>query len=482
MKSDPASPRQSFIGGRWTSSVGAEVIDVINPATEQAIGSVALATPGEADAAVRAARDAFEGWSTTPSERRMELLTGIVEEMLRRRDDLTRLLVSEVGMPISAARASQVDAAIAAFADAVAFLPQALEEEVLGNTLIVAEPVGVVVGITPWNFPLYQLALKVAPALAAGCTVVLKPSEVTPLNALALAEIFEAVGAPKGIFNVVVGRGDVVGTALVRHPLVDMVSLTGSTHAGKAVAAAASETLKKVTLELGGKSPLIVLDDADIEAAVRYGVKRCFVNSGQTCAALTRLLIPIDKMELAESIAAEAVTEFTVGDPMDEASTLGPLVSAVQRDRVRAYINRGIEEGAKLVIGGAEAPDANARGWYVRPTVFSEVAEHMDIAREEIFGPVLVIMGYSDEADAIRIANSTSFGLAAGVYGNDLERIRRVSRHIRSGCVFLGNATPNPQAPFGGVKQSGYGRERGLHGIKEYLSPKALIGAVAPSE
>lgn len=469
--------QQSYIDGTWSAGTGSEHIEVFNPATEELLAKVPLATVVEAEAAVEAAHRALAAWSATPPTVRAELLRRIAAEMRRRQDALTDLIVAEVGMPRSAAYHHQVGTAIEAFEDAAEFLPLALVEEEIGNAITIAEPVGVVVGITPWNFPLFQIALKAAPALAAGCTFVLKPSEVTPLNALLLAEILDAAGTPPGVFNVVVGRGHDVGAALVEHPHVDMVSLTGSTQAGRSVARAAAATLKKVALELGGKGPLVVLDDADLDAAVRYGVSKCFNNSGQTCAALTRLLVPFEHLDEAERIAANAVTGLKLGDPLDETTRLGPLVSRIQRERVLGFIRSGLEQGARLVAGGPETPKGLDRGWFVQPTIFSDVTEEMDIAREEIFGPVLSIIGYSNEADAIRVANNTAYGLAAGVHGTDPERIRKAAQQIRAGCVFLGSADPNMKAPFGGVKQSGYGRERGLHGILDYLVTKSLLGA-----
>jgi acyl-CoA reductase-like NAD-dependent aldehyde dehydrogenase len=347
-------------------------------------------------------------------------------------------------------------------------------EQQIGNSLVVREPVGVVGAITPWNYPLHQIAAKVAPALTAGCTVVLKPSEVTPLNAFILAEIVAELGLPPGVFNLVTGTGPVVGEAIAGHPGVDMVSFTGSTRAGRRVGEVAAATVKKVALELGGKSPNVILDDADLERAVVDGIRKCYLNSGQTCSALTRMLVPRASLPMAEAIAAAAVAQTVVGDPMDPASQLGPLVSHVQRERVRAFIRTGIDEGAKLVCGGAEPPAGLDRGYYVQPTVFSEVTPDMTIAREEIFGPVLAIMPYDDEDDAIRIANDSEYGLAGGVWSADEERAKRVARRIRTGQVEINGAAFNPLAPFGGVKQSGHGRELGPYGIEEFLTLKAL--------
>jgi acyl-CoA reductase-like NAD-dependent aldehyde dehydrogenase len=357
-------------------------------------------------------------------------------------------------------------------------MPEAAEqttwEEQVGNSLIVREPVGVVGCITPWNYPLHQIAAKVAPALTAGCTVVVKPSEITPLNAFVLAEIVEEVGLPPGVFNLVPGVGPVVGEAIAAHPGVDMVSFTGSTRAGKRVAEVASQTVKRVALELGGKSPNVILDDADLLQAVPDGLGKCFLNSGQTCSALTRMLVPRARLEEVEQIAAATLPHLSVGDPLEPGHTMGPLVSEAQRERVREYIRKGREEGAKLVAGGEEPPEGAERGFFVQPTIFSEVTPEMTIAQEEIFGPVLVLMPYEDEEDAVRLANDTIYGLAGGVWSGDEERARRVARRLRTGQVEVNGAAFNPLAPFGGYKQSGHGREFGKFGLDEFLETKAI--------
>jgi acyl-CoA reductase-like NAD-dependent aldehyde dehydrogenase len=347
-------------------------------------------------------------------------------------------------------------------------------EEQVGNSLVVREPVGVVGAITPWNYPLHQIAAKVAPALAAGCTVVLKPSEVAPLNAFILAEIVDEVGLPAGVFNLVTGVGPVVGEAIAAHPDVDMVSFTGSTRAGKRVSELAAQTVKRVALELGGKSPNVILDDADIAKAVKAGIGACFLNSGQTCSALTRMLVPRSKLAEAEEAAVKAASSYTPGDPTQEGTRLGPLVSAVQRDRVRTYIQKGIDEGAKLLTGGVEPPEGLDKGFFVRPTVFSEVRPGMTIEQEEIFGPVLSIIPYDTEDEAVEIANDTIYGLAGGVWSGDPERAKRVARRIRTGQVEINGGSFNPLAPFGGYKQSGNGRELGKFGLEEYLEVKSL--------
>jgi acyl-CoA reductase-like NAD-dependent aldehyde dehydrogenase len=347
-------------------------------------------------------------------------------------------------------------------------------EERVGNSLVVREPVGVVGCITPWNYPLHQICAKVAPALAAGCTVVVKPSEVTPLNAFILAEIVESVGLPAGVFNLVPGTGPEVGEAMAAHPGIDMISFTGSTRAGKRVSEVASGTVKRVALELGGKSPNVILDDADLVRAVPDGIGKCFLNSGQTCSALTRMLVPRERLPEVEAIAAATLEHFPVGDPLEPGSALGPLVSEAQRERVRGYIRRGVEEGARLVAGGEEPPEGASAGYFVQPTVFSDVTPEMTIAQEEIFGPVLAIMPYEDEDDAVRIANDTVYGLAGGVWSGDPERAQRVARRLRTGQVEVNGAAFNPLAPFGGYKQSGHGRELGTFGLEEFLETKSI--------
>jgi len=360
------------------------------------------------------------------------------------------------------------------FTSAVELATEFPFEEQVGNSLIVREPVGVVGAITPWNYPLHQIAAKVAPALAAGCTVVLKPSEVAPLNAFILAEIFDEVGLPPGVFNLVTGVGTVVGEAIASHPLVDMVSFTGSTRAGKRVMALAAEGVKRVALELGGKSPNVILEDADLEAAIPAGVAACYINSGQTCSALTRMLVPRSRLAEVEELAVQTAETYTPGDPFDAATRLGPLVSATQLERVRGYIKKGVDEGARLLTGGAEAPEGLEQGYFVRPTVFSDVTRDMTIAQEEIFGPVLSIIPYDTEEEAVAIANDTVYGLAGGVWAGDKEHAAAVARRLRSGQVEVNGGGFNPLAPFGGYKQSGIGRELGKYGLEEYLEVKAL--------
>src|SRR5581483_1636238 len=384
------------------------------------------------------------------------------------------LIAHEVGMPVKLARMIQAGLPRTDFASMPQVMEQTLWEEEVGNSLLVREPIGVVGAITPWNYPLHQLAAKVAPALAAGCTVVVKPSEVAPLTAFVLAEIIDDAGLPAGAFNLVTGYGPVAGEALAAHPGVDMISFTGSTRAGRRVSELAAATVKKVALELGGKSPNVILEDADLEQAVPDGVSKCFLNSGQTCSALTRMLVPRGRLAEAERIAAAAAQRFTPGDPLTPETRLGPVVSETQLERVRGYIRKGLEEGAKLVTGGADLPEGIDHGYFVQPTVFSEVNPEMTIAREEIFGPVLVLMPYEDEEDAVRIANSSDYGLAGGVWSGDEERAKGVARRLRTGQVEVNGGAFNPLAPFGGYKQSGHGRELGRFGLEEFLTVKAL--------
>ncbi len=461
-----------YINGAWTASTGTGAIDVINPSTEEVIGRIPEGTAEDVDKAVAAARGAFETWSQTTIEERVKYLQAITAELQKRQEDLATTIASEVGMPIMLSRLIQAGAPTMTFSTAPMVLQQTQFEETIGNSLVVKEPVGVVGCITPWNYPLHQIAAKVAPAIAAGCTVVVKPSEVAPLNAFILAECIEAAGLPKGVFNLVTGYGPVVGEAIASHPDVDMVSFTGSTRAGKRVSELAAATVKRVALELGGKSANVILEDADLERAVTDGVAKCYMNSGQTCSALTRMLVPRDKLAQAEEFAATAAATFKTGDPFAADSRLGPLVSETQLERVRSYIKKGQEEGAKLITGGT-ATDKK-QGYFVEPTVFSNVTTDMTIAQEEIFGPVLSIMPYDDEEDAIRIANDTVYGLAGGVWSGDPERAKRVARRLRTGQVEVNGGNFNLMAPFGGYKQSGRGREYGKYGIEEFLEIKSM--------
>jgi aldehyde dehydrogenase (NAD+) len=463
-----------YINGNWVDSTGTGTLEVIDSTTEEVMATIPEGTAEDVDQAVQAAAAAFPAWAATSREERAKLLVRIGEALAARTDEIAAIISHEVGMPMTLSGAIQVGLPAGAFADAAHAAEAFPWEEEIGNSLVVHEPVGVVGAITPWNFPLYQVVLKVAPALAAGCTVVLKPSEVAPLNAFILAEVIHEVGLPAGVFNMVTGVGPVVGEAIAAHPKVDMVSFTGSTRAGKRVMELAAESVKRVSLELGGKSANILLDDADFAAAVPAGVFACYMNSGQTCSALTRMLVPRDKLAEVEELAKTAAEGFAPGDPFEAGKLLGPLVSSIQRDRVRGYINKGIEEGAKLVIGGAEAPDGLEKGFFVQPTVFSEVTRTMTIAKEEIFGPVLSIIPYDSEDEAIEIANDTPYGLAGGVWSGDPARAEKVARLMRTGQVDINGGAFNPSAPFGGYKQSGIGRERGKYGLEEFIETKSM--------
>jgi len=463
-----------YIGGQWVAPSGKEAIDVHNAGSGEVMGWVPAGGDKDAEAAVKAARGALEGWSQTPVEKRAEFLDKISAGLKARAEEVARTIAHEVGMPLKLANRIQVGLPIANYANYAKLVRGFKFEERVGNSVVVREPVGVVVAITPWNYPLHQIALKVAPALAAGCTVVLKPSEVAPFNAFALAEVIEAAGLPKGVFNLVTGFGQTVGEALVRHPDVDMISFTGSTRAGKRISELAAQGVKRVALELGGKSASVILDDADLAIAVKSTVNGCYLNSGQTCTALTRMLVPESKYEEAKKIAAEVANGFTLGDPLAETTKLGPLASAAQVERVRAYIRKGVEEGAELLAGGAETPDNVPAGYFVKPTVFGKVKPGSTIEQEEIFGPVLSIVTYKDEEDAVRIANDTPYGLAGAVWGKDEARAQKVARRIRAGQVDVNGGAFNMNAPFGGFGQSGHGREAGTYGLEEFLEYKSL--------
>src|SRR3954453_16151558 len=471
---DPIVRDKLYIGGEWVSPAGSETLEVIDSTTEQVMGRVPAGTRADVDRAVEAARAAFEVWSQVPLDDRVAACAAIGQQLGARSAEIAALIAREVGMSVELATMIQAGLPTMDFASMPEVAERTQWEERVGNSLVVREPVGVVGCITPWNYPLHQIAAKVAPALAAGCTVVVKPSEVTPLNAFVLAEIIESLGLPPGIFNLVPGLGPVVGEAMAAHPGIDMISFTGSTRAGKRVSEVASDTVKRVALELGGKSPNVILDDADLMRAVPDGLGKCFLNSGQTCSALTRMLVPRERLAEAEQIAAGTLPHFAVGDPLQPGHTMGPLVSEAQRERVRDYIRKGREEGAKVVAGGEDPPEGLSEGYFVQPTIFSEVTPGMTIAQGEIFGPVLVLMPYDDEEDAVRIANDTVYGLAGGVWSGDEERARRVARRIRTGQVEINGAAFNPLAPFGGYKQSGHGRELGKFGLEEFLETKAI--------
>ena len=467
--------KDQYIGGQWVAAESAEVIDVIDATSEGVYGAIPAGTASEVDKAVRAARDAFPSWSQTPPDKRAKYLEAIVDGLTARSDEIAELISHELGAPAAFSKQVQAGLPVMHFKVAAQLLADFEFESTLGKSTIVREPVGVVGAITPWNYPMNQVACKVAPALAAGCTVIVKPSEIAPLSSYVLAEVIEAAGLPAGVFNLVQGTGPVVGEAIAAHPDVDMVSFTGSTRAGKRVSELAAQTVKRVALELGGKSANIILRDADLEQAVTSGVGACYANSGQTCSALTRMLVPRESLSAAEEIAKRVAETYTVGDPFADGTRLGPVISQTQLDRVRGYINKGVEEGAKLVTGGAEAPEGLEQGYFVRPTVFSDVDNSMTIAQEEIFGPVLSIIAYDTEDDAVRIANDSVYGLGGGVWSGDPDHAGAVARKMRTGQVAINGGGFNPLAPFGGYKQSGHGREWGPFGLEEFLEVKALL-------
>ena len=466
--------RNLFIAGIWEPALGTSSIDVLSASTEEVIGSVPEGTPADVDRAARAARAAFDGgWSQTTVDERAAWLTKLAGALKDRSEQIANTIAQEVGSPLSMATPIQAGLPVAvtnSYAQLIATLK--LEQEI-GNSLVVREPYGVVGAITPWNYPLHQIMAKIAPALAAGCTVVLKPSEVAPLNAFLLAEACEAIGLPKGVVNIVTGFGPVVGEALATHPMIDMVSFTGSLRAGRRVSALASDSIKKVTLELGGKSAFVVLDDAPFDKAITAGARNAMLNSGQTCSAWTRMVVPRSRYQEALDLAAQAVGGLKLGDPLDPSSRLGPLISATQRDRVEGFIAKGKQEGARVVIGGGR-PAAFAKGYYVEPTIFADVKSSMTIAQEEIFGPVLSVLPYDSEDEAVDIANDTIYGLAGGVWSGDPERAMKIARRMRTGQVDVNGGRYNPLAPFGGYKQSGIGRELGMFGLEEYLQVKSI--------
>lgn len=467
--------REFYVDGRWVAPQGEGEIEVFRPADGGAVARIPQGNAADVEAAVRAARAAFDGWAATPAAERATLLKRVQEGLKARSDEIATAITAEVGMPYKLSQRIQVGSPVATFgmyARLLADFPFAAQ---VGNSKVLREPIGVVAAITPWNYPLHQIAAKVAAALAAGCTVVLKPSEVAPTNAFLLAAVMHDAGVPAGVFNLVTGFGPVVGEALVTHAEVDMVSFTGSTQAGKRVSELAAATVKRVSLELGGKSAAIVLDDADFSVAVRAVVGNCFLNSGQTCTAQTRLLVPASRYDEAARLAVAAAEAYRVGDPMAPETTLGPLASKAQQTRVREFIRCGIAEGAQLLTGGEALPaGVDAGGYYVAPTVFGRVAPESTIAQQEVFGPVLSIITYRDEADAVRIANGTDYGLAGGVWSATDARAEAVARRLRTGQVDINGGAFNLQAPFGGYKQSGNGRELGRYGLEEFLEYKAM--------
>ncbi len=463
-----------YINGEWSASSDPGFIEVIGSVSEEVIGRVPSGTRTDVDRAVAAARAAFEPWAALSAAERAEYLNKLSAGLAGRAEEIARTITAEVGMPLTLSRLIQAGAPTGVMQIYAGMILDYPMEERIGTSLVVREPIGVVACVTPWNYPLHQIVAKIAPALAAGCTVVVKPTSEAPLSSFILAEIVDDAGLPPGVFNLVSGRGRDIGEALASHPEVDMVSFTGSTSVGRRLSALASETIKKVSLELGGKSASVILDDADLLAAVKGTMTACMINSGQTCIAHTRMLVPESLYEKVAELAVSVARAFAPGDPFVEATRLGPLVSAKQRETVRKYIATGIEEGAELLTGGAEKPEGLEKGFYVAPTVFGRVTPAMTIAREEIFGPVLSIITYRDEDEAVRIANDTIYGLSGGVWSADEARAIRVARRMRTGQVDVNGAPFNIFAPFGGYKQSGNGRELGRYGLEEFLEIKSI--------
>jgi aldehyde dehydrogenase (NAD+) len=465
-----------YIDGAWVEPSTPSTLGIVNPATEETFARISLGSRVDVDRAAKAARRAFAAYSGTSVEQRLSWLQKIIEGFLARLPELARMMTLEMGAPITFATQRQATVALFHFEEAARVLANYKFEERMGNGIIRREPIGVCGLITPWNWPLNQVASKTAPALATGCTVVLKPSEIAPLSAMLLAEIIDEAGLPAGVFNLVNGDGPAVGEAIAAHPEIDMVSFTGSTTAGIRVAKLAADSVKRVAQELGGKSANVILADADLKTAVIEGVHACYTNGGQNCQSPTRMLIPRAQRDAAFAAAREAAVSIRLGDPLDPASTMGPLVSQAQFEKVQDLIQSGIDEGATLVAGGTGRPSKLNRGYYVRPTVFGDVTPQMKIAREEIFGPVLSIMSYDTEDEAIEIANDTPFGLAGFVQSTDPARARAVANRIRAGRVYLNGAPFDRSLPFGGYKQSGNGREFGIFGFEEYLEVKAILG------
>ena len=472
--------RQFYIDGRWVNPIKERDFNVINPATEEAIATISLGSATDVDEAVGAARKAFSSFSETTVDQRLAWLERIVEVYRVKSDEMAETISQEMGAPLSLSRKAQVPAGLAHLAETVKVLRGFQFEELKGSTLMRKEPIGVCGLITPWNWPMNQIVCKVAPALAAGCTMVLKPSEMAPLSAYLFAKILDEVGLPPGVFNLVNGDGPTVGSAIASHPDVAMVSFTGSTRGGIAVALAAAPTVKRVTQELGGKSANIILDDADLAASVKEGVQACLRNTGQSCNAPTRMLIPRSKIADANRVARQTAEETIAGDPSVEGTHIGPLSSKAQFDKVQSMIRKGVEEGAELITGGTGRPEGISKGYFARPTVFSGVRNEMTIAREEIFGPVLCMIPYEDEDDAVRIANDSPYGLAGFVTSVNLDRARRVAKRIRSGNVHINGARVDFGGCFGGYKQSGNGREWGEAGLEEFLELKAVFGYARP--
>ncbi|PZU84681.1 MAG: aldehyde dehydrogenase family protein [Shinella sp.] len=465
-----------FIDGAWVDPVVPAVLDVIDPSTEEAYTQISVGSKADVDKAVAAAKRAFSTFSLWPVAERLALLKKVLEVYNERFEDIAQAVSQEMGAPLSFAREAQAWAGRAHMESTIAALETYEFSEKRGSTTVVKEPIGVCALITPWNWPLNQIVCKVAPAIAAGCTVVLKPSEIAPISGVVFSEVMEAAGVPKGVYNMVQGNGPDVGQVMAGHPDVDMVSFTGSTRAGIIVAKTAADTVKRVAQELGGKSANIILPDADLETAVRKGVQGCFGNSGQSCDAPTRMLVPADRHDEALGYAKSEAETFVVGDPRSEETVLGPVVSQLQFDKIQRLIEAGIKEGATLVTGGPGRPENLNRGYYIRPTIFGNVTNDMTIAREEIFGPVLSILPYKDEEEAVTIANDTVYGLAAYVQSKDIAHARKVAARMRAGSVYLNYPEWDTFAPFGGYKQSGNGREYADWGIHDFLEIKGIVG------
>jgi aldehyde dehydrogenase (NAD+) len=466
-----------YINGEWVEPGNATTLEVINPANEEAFATISMGTAADVDAAAQAARAAFSSWSQSTIEERRTVIENIISGLKARGDEMATAISNEMGAPMGLSKTAQLGSGLGHFAGILGILENYEFEEIRGSTKIVKEPAGVCGFITPWNWPLNQISCKVAPALAAGCTIVLKPSEIAPVSAYILAEIIAESGLPAGVFNLVNGDGPEVGAAISAHPEIDLVSFTGSTRAGREVAKAAADGIKRVTQELGGKSANIILDDVeDFARAVSGGVMSCFGNSGQSCNAPTRMLVPNTRMAEAIEIAKAAAAKARVGDPSDEATRLGPVVSELQFNKITGLIEKGIQEGAELIAGGPGRPEGIDKGYFIQPTVFANVTNDMTIAREEVFGPVLSILGYKDDADAVQIANDTEYGLSGYVSGEQ-SHAEKIARQIRTGNVHINGAGPDFSAPFGGYKKSGNGREWGLEGFEEFLETKAMMGA-----
>jgi acyl-CoA reductase-like NAD-dependent aldehyde dehydrogenase len=466
-----------LIGGQWVPSAGTGLIDVVDPSTEQVVGRVPDGVPADVDAAVAAARAAFPAWADTSAQVRAQWLARLAESVREHSGELADLMSAEMGAPLKIAKLVQVGAPLGVLDSYVALADDLELESQVNNSLVVKEPVGVVGMITPWNYPLYQVIAKVAPALLAGCTMVLKPSEVAPLAVYRLAELITDLGLPPGVVNLVSGVGPVVGAAIAAHPGLDMVSFTGSTAAGRLVAAAASASVKRVALELGGKSASVLLPDLDgagLARAVKGTISQAYLNTGQRCSAFSRLLVPAGRLAEVEYAAKETAESYAVGSPQEPGVKLGPVVSAAQRERVNGFVDRAVSAGARLVTGGSKPPSGREVGFFVQPTILSDVTEGMEVAQQEVFGPVVAIMTYTDVDDAVRLANSTAYGLAGGVWGADPDVALAVARRLRAGQVDVNGGAFNPAAPFGGYGQSGNGRELGREGLEEYLETKAI--------